>query len=301
MAAERVESDIVGLRREPFAPPSIDGTLLFPGFGSGVGWGGTAYDPVGRKLITNVQETASILRVIEIPAGFSAQDAYLTHCARCHGVDRKGLYVNRPERYGAGGPSLVGIGKRFTEREIEATIVKGRGSMQPLPEVSELHRAAIVEYLVSEPDYLAYDGRTTATAYVASDPITVRDGQGLPGNAPPWGSLLALDLDSGDVDWQVPLGNYPGYSELGFGAENAGGPLLTASGLLFVAATPDGKFSTCDAADGTLLWQADLDAAGYATPITYSTGGRQYVVIAAGGGLLGPPSGSTYAAFSLPD
>ena len=158
VAAERVESDIVGLRREPFAPPSIDGTLLFPGFGSGVGWGGTAYDPVGRKLITNVQETASILRVIEIPAGFSAQDAYLTHCARCHGVDRKGLYVNRPERYGAGGPSLVGIGKRFTEREIEATIVKGRGSMQPLPEVSELHRAAIVEYLVSEPDYLAYDG-----------------------------------------------------------------------------------------------------------------------------------------------
>lgn len=300
-AAERVELDIAGLRREPFAPPSIDGTLLFPGFGSGVGWGGTAYDPVGRKLVTNVQETASILRVIEIPAGFSAQDAYLTHCARCHGVDRKGLYVNRPDRYGAGGPSLVGIGKRFTEREIEATIVKGRGSMQPLPEVGELHRTAIVEYLVSEPDYLAYDGRTTATAYVASDPITVRDGQGLPGNAPPWGSLVALDLDSGEFDWRVPLGNYPGHSELGFGAKNAGGPLVTASGLLFVAATPDGKFSACDVGDGTLLWQADLDAAGYATPITYSAGGRQYVVIAAGGGLLGPPSGSTYAAFSLPD
>ncbi len=301
VAAARVESDIAGLRREPFAPPSIDGTLLFPGFGSGVGWGGAAYDPVGRKLIANVQETASILRVMEIPAGFSAQDAYLTHCARCHGVDRKGLFANRPDRYGAGGPSLVGIGERFTEREIAATIVRGRGSMQPLPEVGELHRAAIVEYLVSEPDYLAYDGRTTEKGYVTVEPATIRGADGLPGNAPPWGSLVAIDLDTGDIDWRVPLGNYPGHPERGFGAENDGGPLLTASGLLFVGATPDSRFSAFDALDGALLWQADLDAAGYATPITYSAGGKQYVAIAAGGGLLGPPSGSTYAAFSLPD
>ena len=297
----RVESEIAGLAQEPLAPPSIAGTLVFPGFGSGVGWGGAAYDPAGHKLIVNVQETASVLRLLKIPAGFSAQDAYLAHCARCHGVDRKGLFANRPDRYGAGGPSLVGIGERFTEREIETSIVKGRGSMQPLPEVSELHRAAIVEYVVSEPDYLAYDGRTAATAYAAVEPATIRDADGLPGNAPPWGSLVALDLDSGDIDWQVSLGNYPGHPELGFGAENAGGPLLTASELLFVAATPDGKFSAYDAMDGTQLWQADLDAAGYATPVTYSAAGKQYVVIAAGGGLRGPPSGSTYAAFSLPD
>ena len=162
--------------------------------------------------------------------------------------------------------------------------------MQPLPEVSELHRAAIVEYLVSEPDYLAYDGRTAATAYVASDPITVRDGQGLPGNAPPWGfPARARPGQRRCSTGGCRSATTRGTPSWGFGAENAGGPLLTASGLLFVAATPDGKFSACDAADGTLLWQADLDAAGYATPITYSTGGRQYVVIAAGGGLLGPP------------
>ena len=297
----RVESEIAGLAQEPLAPPSIAGTLVFPGFGSGVGWGGAAYDPAGHKLIVNVQETASVLRLLKIPAGFSAQDAYLAHCARCHGVDRKGLFANRPDRYGAGGPSLVGIGERFTEREIETSIVKGRGSMQPLPEVGELHRAAIVEYVVSEPDYLTYDGRTAATAYAAVEPATIRDADGLPGNAPPWGSLVAIDLDTGDIDWRVPLGNYPGHPERGFGAENDGGPLLTASGLLFVGATPDSRFSAFDALDGALLWQADLDAAGYATPITYSAGGKQYVAIAAGGGLLGPPSGSTYAAFSLPD
>ena len=67
-----------------------------------------------------------------------------------------------------------------------------------------------------------------------------------------------------------------------------------------MAATPDGKLRAFDAADGTLLWQGDLDAAGHATPITYSTGGRQYVVVSAGGGLLGPPSGATYTAFRLP-
>ena len=296
-----VESDIAGLVRRPFAPPSVAGTLLFPGVDGGVGWGGAAYDPARRKLIVNARETASVLRLLEIPEGFSAQDAYLAHCARCHGVDRKGLYPDRQDRYGAGGPSLAGIGERFTKREIEATIVRGRGAMQPLPEVGALHRMAIVEYLVSEPDYRTYDERTTEATYAAIEPVTLRDADGLPGSAPPWGSLVALDLDTGSLDWQAPLGSYPGHPGLGFGAENAGGPLLTASGLVFVAATPDASLSAYDAGDGTLLWQARLDAAGHATPVTYSTAGRQYIVIAAGGGLLGPPSGSTYAAFSLPD
>ena len=296
-----VESDIASLVRETLAPPSIAGTLLFPGVDGGVGWGGAAYDPARRKLIVNTQETASVLRLLEIPEGFSAQDAYLAHCARCHGVDRKGLYLDRQDRYGAGGPSLAGIGERFTKRDIEASIVRGRGAMQPLPEVGALHRMAIVEYLVSEPDYRTYDERTTEATYAAIEPVTLRDADGLPGSAPPWGSLVALDLDTGSLDWQAPLGSYPGHPGLGFGAENAGGPLLTASGLVFVGATPDASLRAYDAADGTLLWQARLDAAGHATPVTYSTAGRQYIVIAAGGGLLGPPSGSTYAAFSLPD
>ncbi len=295
-----IEPNLAALRREPFAPPSIQGTLIFPGIGAGVGWGGAAYDPTARKLLVNVQETASIVRLLEMPAGFSAQDAYLAHCARCHGADRKGLYLDRQDRYGAGGPSLAGIGQRFTEREIEATITRGRGAMQPLPEVGELHRLAIVEYLISEPNYLTYDARTTETTHIALEPVTLRDADGLPANAPPWGSLVAVDLDTGEIEWRVPLGEYPAHPRLGHGAENAGGPLLTGSGLLFIAATPDGKLRAFDAEDGSLLWEAELDAAGHATPITYIAAGDQYIAVAAGGGLLGPPSGATYAAYRLP-
>ena len=104
---------------------------------------------------------------------------------------------------------------------------------------------------------------------------------------------MAVDIDTGRVDWQAPLGGYPGHPDANVGAENAGG-------LAFVGATPDSRFRAFDARTGTLLWEAELDAPGYATPVTYSIDGRQYVVIAAGGGLLGPPSGATYAAFRLP-
>ena len=74
----------------------------------------------------------------------------------------------------------------------------------------------------------------------------------------------------------------------------------TAGGLVFIAATPDRRLRAIDVRDGRELWQAELPAAGYSTPVTYTAGGRQFVVIAAGGGRQGPPSGSEYRAFALP-
>ena len=131
--------------------------------------------------------------------------------------------------------------------------------------------------------------------------LTVRDPDGLPGNAPPWGTLAAIDLATGGIDWQVPFGEYLSHPGLGLGAENVGGPVVTASGLVVVAATPDMKLRAFDARDGAVLWGADLWASGYSTPVVYRAAGRQFVVIAAGGGRLGPPSGSEYVAFALPE
>ena len=107
-------------------------------------------------------------------------------------------------------------------------------------------------------------------------------------------------MATGEIDWQVPFGDYPETEGLGFGAENYGGPVVTASGLIFIGATPDRKFRAYDVRDGEVLWEAELSAAGFATPAIYSVDGQQYVVIAAGGGRRGPPSGSEYVAFSLP-
>jgi quinoprotein glucose dehydrogenase len=128
------------------------------------------------------------------------------------------------------------------------------------------------------------------------------DRNGYPINKPPWGTLTAINLHTGKHLWQVPLGEFASLIEKGIpptGTDNYGGPLVTASGLIFIAATPDQKFRVFDAATGRLRWETKLSAAGYATPSTYSVKGRQYVVIACGGGKLRSKSGGYYVAFAL--
>ena len=125
-----------------------------------------------------------------------------------------------------------------------------------------------------------------------------------PAIKPPWGTLSAIDLNTGEYRWRITLGEHAALTARGVpptGTEMYGGPIVTAGGLVFIAATQDAKFRAFDKSTGTLLWETQLPAAGYATPSTYRVGGRQYVVIAAGGGKLGTPSGDSYIAFALPD
>jgi len=135
--------------------------------------------------------------------------------------------------------------------------------------------------------------------------VVLTDQFGYPGIKPPWGTLNAIDLNTGELKWKIALGEYPELSAKGIpptGTQNLGGPAITASGLLFIAATKDEMFRAFDQNTGKLLWEYKLPAAGYATPAVYEVDGKEYVVIAAGGGgKVGSKSGDSYVAFSIDD
>jgi quinoprotein glucose dehydrogenase len=181
--------------------------------------------------------------------------------------------------------------------------------------LSPRQKAAVTDYLLN-PDAPA-DPRNEAAVPVEGDtgdalgviPYTLTgynrwlDPDGYPAVKPPWGTLNAIDLNTGEYRWRVPLGEFPELTARGLpptGAENYGGPVVTAGGLVFIAATKDEMFRAFDKRNGRLLWQTKLPAGGYATPATYEVGGRQFVVIACGGGKMGTKSGDAYVAFALP-
>jgi len=135
--------------------------------------------------------------------------------------------------------------------------------------------------------------------------VQFTDHEGYPAIEPPWGELIAIDLNSGQFAWRTPLGEYAELTARGVpktGTDNFGGSIVTAGGLVFIGGTRDEKFRAFDKATGEKLWEAQLPAGGYATPATYQVDGRQYVLIAAGGsGKLGTKPGDEFVAFALPD
>jgi quinoprotein glucose dehydrogenase len=126
--------------------------------------------------------------------------------------------------------------------------------------------------------------------------------EGYPVVSPPWGTLSAIDLNVGEIIWQVPFGEFKELKEKGIpttGSENYGGGVATAGGVIFIAATRDEKFRVIDKRNGNILWETELPAGGYATPAVFEVDGKQMVVIACGGGKMGTKSGDQYLAFSL--
>jgi quinoprotein glucose dehydrogenase len=166
--------------------------------------------------------------------------------------------------------------------------------------------SALTAYLKTSPDRV----RSQPPAARIPDRYTL-DGyplfvgpDGVPAISPPWGTLNALDLISGEIAWKVPLGEYPQLVAKGVrntGSLNFGGAVATAGGVVFVAATADEKIRAFEKSSGRVLWEHQLPAGGYATPSVYMVGGRQYVVIAAGGsGKNATKSGDAIIAFALP-
>lgn len=206
---------LAGLRYgKAFMPPSLEGTIVIPGFHGGANWSGASYDPSTGVLFVNATNQPNIIQLT---------------------------------------PAAEGARYKYTHRGYNKFL----------------------------------------------------DHEGYPGIKPPWGMLHAIDLRRGEFLWQVPLGEFAELTARGVpqtGTPNFGGTIATAGGLVFIGGTMDEMFRAFDARTGQVLWQAKLPAGGYATPATYSAGGRQFVVIAAGGaGKLDTKAGDSFVSFALPE
>lgn len=288
----------------PFTPLAVgQPTVVFPGFDGGAEWGGSAFDPATGLLYVNANDIAWTGALAPNDAGESGRSLYLRDCASCHRDNGEGA----PPQV----PSLVGIGGRRTRAELATVIQKGAGRMPGFPNLQRDAVARIVEFIVTGDDAFPPARKTTPE----DDVLTLRyrftgydrfmDPEGYPAVRPPWGTLNAIDLNTGDYAWTIPLGEHPDLAAKGMrntGSENYGGPIVTAGGVVFIGATiHDRTFRAFDKATGKLLWSAPLPFSGNATPATYEAEGRQFVAIAAGGGKSpSGGSGGVYVAFALP-
>jgi quinoprotein glucose dehydrogenase len=292
-----------------FLPIGLDHeTVVFPCFLGGAEWGGPAVDRGRGVIYINANEAACVLALTQNrPTASTGERIYHNQCSLCHGKDLEGslpLY-----------PSLVDVGKRLNTEQIEAKIALGGGRMPGFPNLRDEHLHALIQFLKREPESNAADPDRGGLYSAAADGTTMKyevtgsrdflDSEGYPAITPPWGTLNAIDLNTGKYLWKIPLGEYPELAAKGLtntGSDNYGGPMITASGLLFIGATAyDKKFRAFDSNTGNLLWETLLPFAGTATPATYMVDGKQYVVIASGGSQFARgPTGSVYVAFRLP-
>jgi quinoprotein glucose dehydrogenase len=289
-----------------FEPPREDEPIIFYGVHGGAEWTGASFDPSTGWLYISANELPwieSLSRSVPEPQSDLHKEAtpgqavYRQRCAICHGQNRQGQGMI---------PSLAGLSGRLSESEVTDILKTGRNSMPPIA-IADGDRRDLLNFLFGR-EIVRPGGpaptKSGAVSYQASDFAKLLDGQDYPGSRPPWGTLNAIDLNTGKLVWKVPLGEYEELTRLGIpktGTENFGGAMATAGGLVFCAGTRDLKIRAFDKTSGQELWQYKLPYGGYAPPATYEVNGRQYVVIAAtGGGKLGGDLGDTYVGFALP-
>ncbi len=288
--------------KRQYAPPNTTPTFLLPGYDGAAEWGGAATDPDDGIIYVNSNEMAWNLQV-KIDSGILEATpigaaSYQKYCVSCHQADRKGLTQS-------GYPSLIDLQLRKDKKEVATIISEGKGMMTGFPQIDKNEMTSLLQFLFEEeakPTLTQeFNSNSKKTVYKHTGYKKFLDSNGLPGISPPWGTLHAIDLNSGDYLWSIPFGNTLELGEkgIGTGTENYGGPVVTENGLLFIGATRDGYFRVFDKHTGEILWEFKLPAAAFATPAMYEVNGKQYIAIACGGEKLGTEKGNQIIAFSL--
>jgi quinoprotein glucose dehydrogenase len=209
-------------------------------------------------------------------------------------------------------PALIGVEKKLKKAEVLALLETGKGLMPSFGFLSPNQKEAVAEYIFGETSSARANPKDNPSDkdFLSSIPYTSTgynrwlDSNGYPAVKPPWGTLNAINLNTGELVWKTTLGEFSELTAKGIpptGTENYGGPVVTAGGVIFIAASKDEHIRAFEKKSGRELWKSKLPAGGYATPSTYMVKGRQYVVIACGGGKMGTKSGDAYLAFALPE
>jgi quinoprotein glucose dehydrogenase len=314
------ESNNLGL----YTPPSTRPTMQMPGNSGGANWGSTGADPRNGSFYVVTKNLPTVLKLERILPGVFGTGTtqadrglftYQQNCQACHQATRAG----QPPLI----PSLVGVTDRLTPAQILAIVHEGKGNMPAFRDLSNQDVGAIVTYLgnpaAAQPLAAAGAGAPGSGGRVEDGgPLRFQTGYGyfsasggMWGIKPPYMTMTKYDLNTGDIRWQVPIGEIPSLSARGItgtgAAQLAGGPAVTAGGLVFM--TTGNALGAYDQETGKLLWSGQLPATTNGIPTVYQVGGRQYVTIgSAGGGGFGggqggnaPPPTQVFITFALPE
>lgn len=305
---ENLKKILLAADKRLFAPPDTTNVIMLPGYDGGAEYGGAGADPENGILYVNANEMAWFLRMerrTELNTGdytkprvTAGEQIYQDNCSSCHGEDRQG-------DESSGFPNLNELAQKRTRQFALNIITSGKDMMPGFPYLAKEDKQLLVDYLFGVEKKEAFVENKSSVPqdlYQFTGYKKFLDENGLPAISPPWGTLTAIDLNSGKHIWQTTLGSTPGLPDQDTnptGCENYGGPLITENGLLLIAGTKDGMFRAFNRFSGKQLWQTKLPAASFATPAMYSIHGKQYIVLACGGEKLGTPKGNKIIAFAL--
>ena len=284
-----------------YQPPSMEGTILLPTMHGGANWGGASVNPETNRLFVNSTDMPLIFKLTDLKKIRAANQLnpeilFRTYCSNCHGANKKG---------GSVGPDLTTRVKNYNNAKITNAILKGTPPMPSFAFLSQQQIAAIVAYVK---DTIAQTSFETADIPQNNEPYGFNgysfylDPEGDPAIAPPFGTMTSIDLNTGDIVWQVPLGEDPKFKKKGIansGMFNRGGGIATAGGLIFIGATGDNMLRAFDQNTGKVVWEYQLPGMASSIPSTYAVGNKQYVVVSVNGEQKNNFKGG-YISFALP-